>query len=104
MTDRPTCLAQYPYVVVRVACNLCPQRKGAYRLARLAEKLGAETPLHLVLERIAFDCPYPAPHRARGNQYHPRCHARFVDLDGPVTPPDLPPGMNQLRVIVGGKS
>ena len=100
---RVTCLAQYPYVVVRVACAMCPNRQGSYRLARLAEKFGAEMPLHLVLEKIAFDCPYPPPHKARGNQYHPRCHARFPDLEGNPLPPDLPPALVRLRLVKGGK-
>ena len=102
---RVGCLAQYPYVVVRVACDFCPERRGEYRLARLAEKFGADTPLELVLERIAFDCPYPAPHKAKGNQYHPRCHAYFPDLARPSPcPPDLPAGMIPLRIVRGGKA
>lgn len=97
-------LARYPFVVVRIACDFCPERRGAYRLARLAEKFGADTPLELVLERIAHDCPYPAPYRARGNQYHARCHAHFPDLTRPAPkPPDLPPGMVPLRVVKGGR-
>ena len=32
-------LAYYPYVVVRVGCDRC-DRKGAFRLARLAAKFG----------------------------------------------------------------
>lgn len=40
----------------------------------------------------------------KGNQYHPRCHARFVDLDRATTPPDLPPAMAGLKLIRGGKA
>lgn len=98
-----SCLAEYPFVVVRVACALCARRRGSYRLARLAEKFGANTPIEDVLERIAFDCPYPPPHKARGNQYVPKCHAYFPDLQRPV-PPDLPPGMMRPRLIQGGKA
>lgn len=99
------CLAQFPYVLVRVACDFCPNRRGTYRLARLAEKFGADTPLEAVLERIAFDCPYPPPYKARGNQYQPKCHAHFTDLiQTHPKPPDLPPGALPLRVIDGGKS
>ncbi|MCP1546995.1 putative SOS response-associated peptidase YedK [Methylorubrum zatmanii] len=36
MSDPIPCLALYPYVVVRVECGICPARRGAYRLARLA--------------------------------------------------------------------
>ncbi|MFE1603310.1 hypothetical protein [Methylobacterium sp. ID0610] len=98
-----TCLAQYPYVIVRVACGMCASRRGSYRLARLAERFGADTPLERVLEGIAADCPYPPPDKVRGNQYHPRCHAYFPDLVEAPRPPDLPPALTKLRVLPGGK-
>ena len=100
---RVRCLAEYPYIVVRIACAMCPARQGAYRLARLAEKFGADTAIEDVLARIAFDCPYPPPHKARGNQYHPRCHVRLPDLEGNPPPPNLPPALMALRVVKGGK-
>ncbi|MCJ2079398.1 hypothetical protein MKK68_27850 [Methylobacterium sp. E-016] len=97
------CLAAYPFIVIRVACTLCPHRSGSYRLARLAAKFGPETPLADVLERIALDCPWrERPGARRGNQYVPRCQAHFPDLDR-AGPPDLPPGMGGLRLIRGGK-
>ena len=34
-------LSEFPWVVVRVGCGLC-NRKGEYRLARLAAKYGSE--------------------------------------------------------------
>ena len=34
-------LVDYPYVLVRLRCDVC-KRAGAYRLARLAVKYGAE--------------------------------------------------------------
>jgi hypothetical protein len=37
-------LSDFPWVVVRVGCNLC-RRKGEYRLARLAAKYGPEISL-----------------------------------------------------------
>lgn len=105
----PACLAQFPYVVVRVACGMCPNRQGAYRLARLAVKYGSETPLDEVLARISADCPYQRGPRRPGDrepgQYVPRCHAFFPDLDQPVQPPpDLPPALMRLRLVQGGKS
>jgi hypothetical protein len=53
MPDDP--LALYPYVVVRIGCGLC-QRKGRYRLARLAAKYGAEISLDELLLRLTADC------------------------------------------------
>ncbi|ACL62322.1 hypothetical protein [Methylobacterium nodulans] len=99
----PRSLASYPYVVVRVACTLCPHRQGTYRLARLAAKFGPEMGLDEVLDRIAFDCPWRPSRRLRpGNQYVPKCKASFVDLEQPRRPPDLPPGLMGLRVVKGG--
>ena len=45
MEDRDR-LALYPFVVVRIACRVCP-RNGAYRLARLAAKFRPETSLRI---------------------------------------------------------
>lgn len=56
--------------------------------------------MHEVLREIAADCPHLD---RKGNQYVPKCHARFVDLDPPPRPPDLPPGMLGLRVVQGGR-
>ena len=53
---RPSNLASYPYVIVRIGCPQCRDRQGSYRLARLAAKFGPETPLDEVLDRIAMDC------------------------------------------------
>lgn len=102
-SDEVTCLALYPFVIVRVACDHCQSRRGSYRLARLAAKHGPETPLRDVLAAIAHDCPRPPPHEARGNQYHPRCHVHFPDLAGTPRPPDLPPGLAKLRLVMGGR-
>lgn len=96
-------LSSYPFVVVRIGCDLC-HRRGRYRLARLAAKFGPEIPLDELLWRLAFDCPWQeGPHRRVGNQYVPKCRARFVDLTGPRRPPDLPPAMMGLRLIQGGR-
>ncbi|TXN19963.1 hypothetical protein FV217_19610 [Methylobacterium sp. WL9] len=89
------CLTAYPYVVVRVACDLCPRRTGSYRLARLAAKYGPETPLDRVLAWIAFDCPW---RDSWANDYVPRCHAHFSDIGRPAPrPPDLPGLMEQMH-------
>lgn len=91
----PDTLATYPYVVVRLDCTLC-RRQGRYRLARLADKYGANCTLKELLELLAGDCRY------RGRQRHPirpGCGARFRDLEGPDRPsPDMPPS-RRLRLV-----
>ena len=44
MSEPERRLVAFPYVRVRIACELC-KRSGSYRLARLATKYGAEIPL-----------------------------------------------------------
>jgi hypothetical protein len=98
-------LWDFPWVIVRVDCPLCPHRRGQYRLARLAEKYGSDIQLCDFLNRIAFDCTMRSqPGEQPPNQYDPKCKARFTDLEATShPPPDLPPGMRQLTVIQGGK-
>ncbi|MCX8254649.1 hypothetical protein RHAL1_00610 [Beijerinckiaceae bacterium RH AL1] len=78
-------LSSYPYVTVRVACSRCP-RRGAYRLARLADRYGAEITLPYLIEALAADCKL-RDHR-RLNLYD-RCGAHFPDVMSPK-PPDEP--------------
>lgn len=93
-------LATYPYVVVRIGCRLC-KRAGSYRLARLAQKYGAETSLDALMEQLAMDCPH-RPDRRKPRKYEANCEARFVDLHHPdPLSPDLPPAMMRLRVVGG---
>lgn len=91
-------LVEYPYVVVRVTCRYC-DRKGSYRLARLAERFGADHLLRLVLVKLAEDCPHiadPGVRSIRG------CGVQALDVP-PDPPPDLPPTTPYpLRVIDGG--
>ncbi len=54
-------LWDFPFMIVRADCPLCPHRKGPYRLARLAEKYGADIHLCNLMEEIAFDCPLEEP-------------------------------------------
>ena len=84
--DRPRTLAQYPWVVVRLDCVLCP-RKGCYRLARLAAQYGPEQSLDGLLADLAHDCPW---WRSHPRKYEARCGARFVDLERNLPPPDDP--------------
>jgi hypothetical protein len=88
-------LVDYPWVLVRVRCELC-KRAGAYRLARLAVKFGAEILLDDLIVRLSSDCPWRDDPRGSG------CGARFSDLP-PRRPPDLP-SAGRLRVAAGGKA
>jgi hypothetical protein len=92
----PGRLLNYPYVVVRIACDACG-RAGRYRLARLAEKYGAQTELETLLACLAADCK----HFGHSHPYRFRCRVRFCDLDPPRRPSDLP--RVGLRVVPGGK-
>jgi hypothetical protein len=87
-------LVDFPYVLVRLRCDVC-KRAGAYRLARLAVKYGAEILLDDLIVRLSADCPWRD--EPRGS-----CGARFADLPPPF-PPDLPPALLRLRVVKGGK-
>ncbi|MBS7553530.1 hypothetical protein KHC23_07700 [Ancylobacter dichloromethanicus] len=95
MVDR---LSDYPFVTVRVACSLC-DRKGRYRLARLAAKYSAEIPLELLIDRLASDCPWRGPQARRDAT----CGAYFPDVRGAPRPPDEPEPA-RLRVVRGGRS
>lgn len=96
-------LSSFPFVVVRIGCAFC-KRQGSYRLARLAAKLGPETPLDEVLRWVTKDCPVQGERpRRRSRNDQSRCHARFIDLEGPPSPPDLPPDLRKLRVVAGGR-
>jgi hypothetical protein len=88
-------LVDFPYVVVRLRCDLC-NRSGGYRLARLAVKFGSEILLDDLLLRLSGDCPWRDEPRGKG-----RCGAYFSDLP-PRRPPDMP-APKRLRVISGGK-
>jgi hypothetical protein len=48
-------LADFPYVVVRLRCEVC-NRAGSYRLARLTAKYGSEILLDELLVRLSSDC------------------------------------------------
>jgi hypothetical protein len=97
-------LSEFPWVVVRAGCRLCP-RKGQYRLARLAAKFGPEIELTELMDRFAFDCPWRRfPAQGPPNQCDRKCGAWFTDLDPPPRAPDLPKPMRKVTVIRGGKS
>lgn len=90
-------LVYFPYILVRIGCARCT-RTGAFRLARLAEKFGANISLDNLIAKLTWDCAFR-------NARHPimgHCEARYLDLGPPPRPPpDLPP--KPLRVIPGGR-
>lgn len=88
-------LVDFPYVLVRLRCDAC-KRAGAYRLARLAVKYGAEILLDDLLLRLSSDCPWRDDPRGT-------CGVRFTDLP-PRRPPDLPPAALRFRIVKGGRS
>jgi len=96
-------LWQYPYIIVRIACRVC-RRQGQYRLARLAERYGADSSLDDLLEQLAKDCPWRDPKVRRKAKGGEGCGAHFPDLRDPTPPPDLPPAPGRVRVIEGGRS
>ena len=96
---RDDTLSSYPYVAVKLACRRC-SRSGSYKLARLADKYGAEIRMTDLLGFLAGDCKLWEPR-------HPameRCGAYFADLGSPLRPPDLPTeGQRRMRVVPGGR-
>jgi hypothetical protein len=86
----------YPFVVVRLRCRVC-SRNGAYRLARLAAKFGPEIGLRDLLDGFSYDCLWRA--EARSKKGKSACGVYLPDLDQ-SRPPDLPPGLVRLRVVV----
>ena len=85
----PQTLADYPFVVVRLDCDLCP-RRGRYRLARLVARFGDDACLDRVRRELAKPC-----HRLEnsGTAMRPGCRVDYPDLRyGSRQQPDLPPG------------
>ena len=87
-------LSAYPFVVVRISCSRCA-RKGQYRLARLADRYGAEIELPILLGHLAAGCDKRDVRR----HVYDFCGAYFPDLNG-AKPPDVPPPLPiRLRVV-----
>ncbi|MGC5779841.1 hypothetical protein [Methylobacterium sp. NFXW15] len=84
----PKTLADFPFVVVRLRCDLCP-RQGRYRLARLVAHFGADADLDRVRRELAKPC-----HRLenKGTAMRPGCRVEYTDLRyDSQRRPDLPP-------------
>ena len=90
----PTRLSNWPWVEVNVDCKLCP-RRGRYRLARLAHRLGPELDLEMLLNHIAADCPWNRGGR-RPRPYEARCGIRLTDWDRHPPADDVPAAPNRL--------
>lgn len=76
-------LVDWPWVTVEVECPLC-SRYGRYRLARLAERVGAERDLGELLLGITAKCGLPR-YMEKTRQYEARCGARYrVPVGGPL--------------------
>jgi hypothetical protein len=52
----PTPLSAFPYVTVRVGCDVC-RRHGQFRLARLAARHGPEIDLEELIVKLSADSP-----------------------------------------------
>ena len=90
-------LADYPYAKLRVLCRPCG-RQGRYGVARLAERHGADIPLHDLLRLLTAGCRWQrAPTDPPPRPYEPRCLACLPDLT------ERPPGAPGLRVVAGGR-
>lgn len=98
----PPLLRDYPYVVVRVRCNLCG-RRGSYRLAVLAERYGADCTLDSLLEhlrQVRRVCPYPLPWTVgKRRKMQAVCHIMLPDWWQHVRPPDMLPDQG-MRLVV----
>jgi hypothetical protein len=94
--DKQDCLAYYPFIVVRIRCRVCA-RKGSYRLARIAAKYGPDITLRDLLDRFSYDCLWCTQSRSKKGRTD--CGVYLPDLEQ-RRPPDMPPGMVKLRLVV----
>jgi hypothetical protein len=88
-------LSEYPYVVVRLECAKCG-RKGQYRLARLAERYGAEMTLPWLRDALTKGCIRKESVHA---SVYDVCGATFVDITA-RRPPDVPGAMRPKLMVV----
>ena len=86
-------LSEYPYVVVRLGCSRCA-RQGQYRLARLADRYGAEIEMTVLLSQLAGDCGFRDVRRGSAEF----CGALYPDLSGP-RPPGQPAVVMRPRLV-----
>jgi hypothetical protein len=55
MTTRALTLRDWPYYMVRLACDACP-RRGRYRKDKLMSRFGGDVPMSELRHKIA-NCP-----------------------------------------------
>jgi hypothetical protein len=97
-------LVSYPWIIVRIACRRC-DRRGSYRLARLAARFGADVAMPELLKAISADCYYRKPRHPISGE----CQAYFLDLEKDAPPPSdvppamLPPVLPRFRVVGSGR-
>lgn len=97
-----TTLEFYPWIIVRFACRSCRTYRNK-RLALLAEEFGASTTIEFLLGLFIGNCPHrPRKRNGRPSHRYIACGGYCPDL-GATPPPDLPPAMRPLTLIVGGK-
>jgi len=106
--DHRDTLLHYPYVVVRLKCDVC-NRRGGFRLARLVEKFGCDIPLEDLVKRLAHPaCGHRPENQRKGKRWtiEGGCKAYLRDLESPMPPPDMPgapalrpDGRPRLRVV-----
>lgn len=84
-------LVDYPYVTVRFRCQHC-KRRGQQRLARLAERFGADCTLDELLDIISASCPVPRrpPPGRKARKYAIYCGIYLPDFEYRPRPPDQP--------------
>lgn len=101
--EREPCLNDYPYVLVRFRCRRC-RRQGQSRLARLAEKYGADLGLEELLDIIAATCELPRrpPFGRKPRKMAVYCGIYLPDYEHKGRPPDMPAEPLPLRAIDGG--
>ncbi len=100
--DHDTTLLHYPWVLIRFRCHYCERAIDA-RLASCVAKFGLRATLGELIDRFVAGCAWdPKSTLRKPQKYGHKCGAYCPDL-GRSGPPDLPPGLRQLRVIEGGK-
>jgi hypothetical protein len=95
MDDRDL-LAFYPFVVVRIACRVSARAMGLTDWRGWQPNSGQRS-VSATSSNNSYDCLWRA--EARGTRGVSACGVYLPDLEH-KRPPDLPPGLARLRVVV----